>query len=164
MNINLTKLFQAAVKYDQGDAKRIAHLLKVWGYAREIATLEHLEESEQELLEAAAILHDIGIHNAEKIHGSNAGKYQEIEGPAVAREILKDFAVSEDFIQRICYLISHHHHYTNVDGKDLQILLEADFLVNAYEDALSKTAIRAFREKVFKTKAGKWLLDTIYAV
>ena len=58
MNINLTKLFQAAVKYDQGDAKRIAHLLKVWGYAREIATLENLEESEQELLEPAAIVQD----------------------------------------------------------------------------------------------------------
>ena len=39
-------------------------------------------------------------------------------------------------VERICYLIGHHHTYKDVDGADYQLLLEADFLVNAYEDAL----------------------------
>ncbi len=54
-------------------------------------------------------------------------KYQEIEGPPIALEILKDCSVSEDMIQRICFLIAYHHTYQSVDDIDYQILIEADF-------------------------------------
>ena len=54
------------------------------------------------------------------------------------------------------------HTYDTVDGPDYQILLEADFLVNAYEDQLSPQAIHAVRDKVFRTDSGRKLLDTIY--
>ena len=36
----------------------------------------------------------------------------------------KDIRVEE--IDRICYLIAHHHTYYNVDGLDYRILLEED--------------------------------------
>ena len=64
----------------------------------------------------------------------------------------------------ICYLIGHHHTYKDVDGADYQLLLEADFLVNAYEDALSPKAILAFREKVFRTASGTAMLNAVYGL
>ncbi len=156
-------LIKKAITFDHGDARRIQHFLKVHAYAALIGRLEGLSPDIQEILEAAAILHDIGIHAAEEKHGSSAGKYQEIEGPAPAREILTALGgFSPAFIDRVCFLIAHHHTYKNVDGPDYQILLEADFLVNAYEDQLSSQAIRSFRGQVFRTASGCMLLDTIY--
>ena len=47
---------------------------------------------------------------------------------------------------------------------EFSILLEADFLVNAYEDGLNAENIYAFREKVFRTKAGIELLNMMYNI
>lgn len=63
----------------------------------------------------------------------------------MAKELLaKTGAYTADEIDRICYLVGHHHTYVNVDGIDYRILLEADFLVNAYEDEMSVHARRTF--------------------
>ncbi len=70
--------------------------------------------------------------------------------------------VTEIETERICYLIAHHHTYDNVDGIDYRILLEADFLVNALEDELDKAAIIHFRDKVFETATGTYLLNTMF--
>ena len=156
-------LIKKAIAFDHGDARRIQHFLKVHAYAALIGRLEGLSPDIQEILEAAAILHDIGIHAAEEKHGSSAGKYQEIEGPAPAREILTALGgFSPAFIDRVCFLIAHHHTYKNVDGLDYQILLEADFLVNADEGGLVRAAIENMRQSVFRTGAGVRLLDSIY--
>ncbi|MEW6721096.1 MAG: phosphohydrolase, partial [Thermodesulfobacteriota bacterium] len=89
------------------------------------------------------------------------GKYQEAEGPAVAAEMLMELDYSKDVINRVCYLVGHHHTYTEIDGIDYQILVEADFLVNMYEDEMSPDAIKSTLNKVFRTKTGKWLCETI---
>ena len=67
-------------------------------------------------------------------------------------------------IERICYLIGHHHTYKDVDGADYQLLLEADFLVNTYEDELSAKACKTFREKVFRTMSGTAMLNAVYGL
>jgi HD superfamily phosphodiesterase len=162
--MNISLLIETAIEFDKGDARRIQHFLKVHQFATLIGTLEKLPPQEQEILEAAAVLHDIGIHAAEEKHGSSAGKYQEIEGPAIARHILNTFNCAPSFIERVCFLIGHHHTYTKVDGLDYQILLEADFLVNAYEDQLSSAGIQAAAQQFFKTKSGTALLKTIYGI
>ena len=161
----LAELCKAMIAYDKGDPRRIHHFLKVHAFAALIGRLENIPQETQDLLEAAAILHDIGIHAAEEKHHSTAGKYQELEGPAIARDLLEGFeACNADFIDRVCFLIAHHHTYNVVDSVDYQILLEADFLVNAYEDQLSPQAILSFREKVFRTKSGIALLNATYAL
>ena len=162
--MNIPKLIEAAVAYDHGDARRIQHFLKVYAYAALIGQLEHLPADTQEILVTAAVLHDIGIHAAEEKYGSSSGKYQELEGPAIARKLLEPFSCSPSFTDRVCWLIGHHHTYTGIDGPDYQILLEADFLVNAYEDGLDKDAIRTFRDKVFRTSSGISLLNTHFDV
>lgn len=159
------EVLQAMIAFDAGDAKRIQHFIKVYSYAALIGRGEKLPEAVQQTLEIAAILHDIGIHAAEAKYGSPAGNYQEKEGPVPARELLHEVSgIPEEMVERVAYLIGHHHTYKNVDGADYQILLEADFLVNAYEDDLSEKALLSFREKVFRTQSGTKLLNTIYGL
>ena len=68
------------------------------------------------------------------------------------------------FIMRVCFLIGHHHTYDQVDGLDYQILLEADFLVNSFEDNLDKKTVITFRDKVFKTQTGINILNTMFDI
>lgn len=157
------KLMAAMVEYDCGDAKRIQHFVKVHNFAATIARLENVDEPTTFILETAAILHDIGIHVSEKLYGNCNGKHQEELGPAEARTLMERIGgYTEAQIDRVCMLIGHHHTYTNVDGIDWQILLEADFLVNSFEDELSLDAIRHFKAKVFKTESGKRLLEAMF--
>jgi len=162
MNKKHIALLQEMIAYYRGDAKRIQHLLKVYDFASLIGRLENLPEDQLLLLETAAIVHDIGIKRSEEKYGSAAGKYQEMEGPAISREMLTRLGYATPVIERVSYLIAHHHTYENIQEIDYQILVEADFLVNAYEDALSAKGIQAFAEKIFRTKSGQCLLQTIY--
>lgn len=158
----MEQLMAAMIAYDKGDAMRIHHFLKVYELARTIGRLEGLDERTQYLLESAAIVHDIGIHISEQKYGSSAGKYQEIEGPAEARKLLEPLGYDEAAIQRIEYLVGHHHTYTNMDGLDYQILVEADFLVNLYEDGASEQAQQSAYKNIFRTESGKRLCRLLY--
>lgn len=159
------KMIQKMVEFDARDPKRIQHFLKVYQFAHVIGVEEGISEELQKILDLAAILHDIGIRPSEEKYGRCEGKLQEQEGPAYAMQLLKEFSeVTEEERDRICYLIGHHHTYQNVEGMDYQILLEADFLVNAYEDELPREAILTFKQKVFRTETGKRLLDTMFGL
>lgn len=143
--------------FDEGDAKRIQHFLKVHAYARLIAKGEKTTPHQQFVIEAAALVHDIGIHPAESKYGRCDGKLQEVEGPAPARRLLKEAGVEAADVDRIAWLVGHHHTYNPVDGLDHQILIEADFLVNLHEDAVSSEAVRQACERIFRTDTGKAL-------
>ncbi|MFR4415208.1 MAG: HD domain-containing protein [Butyricicoccus sp.] len=71
--IDIEKLTALAIAYDAGDAKRIQHFIKVYAYSGLLGRREGLDEQKQNVLEAAAVLHDIGIHKAERKHGSSGG-------------------------------------------------------------------------------------------
>ena len=149
--------------FNKGDAKRIQHFVKVYEYAHVIGILEGLDSEVQKILEIAAILHDIGIRPSEEKYGRCDGKLQEQEGPAYAKKMLEEFSeVTKEETERVLFLIGHHHTYTGVDGADYRILLEADFLVNAFEDGLDKESICAFRKNVFRTKTGIELLNKMF--
>jgi hypothetical protein len=156
------KVLEAMIRYDGTDARRIAHAIKVWGYAKAIADIEGLDHAERETLGYAAILHDIGIHSAERIHGSAAGNFQELEGPPVARELLATIGLPDGVVERVLFLVGNHHSYAKVDGADFRILVEADFIVNAQEDSLDARAIAAARESVFRTAGGIATLDALF--
>lgn len=162
--ICITKVIEKAIEYDKGDVRRINHFLKVYTFAKTIGELENLDEDTQQNLKIASVLHDIGIHESERKYNSSAGNYQQIEGPPVAREILNGMNVPENIIERVCYLIAHHHTYNNITENDYQILVEADFLVNIYEDDMNKTQIMSIKDKIFKTKSGNQLLENLYTL
>ena len=116
------------------------------------------------ILEVAALVHDIGIKNSEKKYGYNTGKTQEKEGPPEAEKLLIPLTDDAAFIERVCYLVGHHHTYSNIDGMDYQILVEADFLVNLYEDKEHIKAVRSAYEKIFRTQSGRKLCKEIFAL
>lgn len=155
-------LTQKMMEFDRGDPMRIQHLLKVHRFAQLIARQEQVDPHTRFLVECAAILHDIGIHPAEEKYGRCDGKLQEQEGPAAARPLLAEAGVSPADAERVCYLIGHHHTYDAIDGEDYQILVEADFLVNFYEDALPPESIRRATEQIFRTASGKALCALLY--
>ena len=151
------------VLFDKGDARRIQHFLKVYMFAALIGKMEGLPPEQQEILEIAAILHDIGIIPAEKKYGFNNGKLQEQEGPAYARALLQGAGgYPPELFDRVCFLIAHHHTYEGVDGPDWQILLEADFLVNSFDKNMPEEAIKKMRSHVFKTGSGITMLNNQY--
>lgn len=157
------QLIMQMTEFNRGDAKRIQHFMKVYEYAHLIGKLEGLDAETQKILDIASIMHDIGIRPSEEKYGRCDGKLQEQEGPVYARKMLEEFEeVSKEETDRVCYLIEHHHTYTGVDEEDYRILLEADFLVNAYEDKLNVENILAVRENVFRTKNGTKLLNMMY--
>ena len=162
--MNHNPLIVKMTEYYAGEPQRIQHFMKVYAYARMIGEMEGLSEGEQDVLEAASIVHDIGIKVSEEKYGDIIGKHQEEEGPAVAREMLRNLGYEERVIERVCYLVGHHHTYKNIDGKDYQILVEADFLVNLFENETSNRPASVTLERIFVTEAGKQLCREMFAV
>lgn len=155
---------QAMTEYNKGDIKRINHFLKVHGFAKAIGEQEGLNDREQEILEVTALVHDIGIKLSEKKYNSSSGYYQQIEGPAEAEKLLIPFGYDKEFIERVKFLIAHHHKYNCIDHIDYQILIEADFIVNAFEDDISMETIKDIHDKIFKTASGKKFLEDMYNI
>lgn len=147
-------LYLKMVEFYKTDPKRIQHFVKVHSFARLIGEEEGLDEKTLFVLEAAALVHDIGIKPAMEKYGNENGKLQEQEGPAQAEAMLGQLGFAQDVIDRVSYLVGHHHTYKNIDGMDYQILVEADFLVNYYENEMPTENIRASVEKIFRTETG----------
>jgi hypothetical protein len=160
----LAQLADAMTEYESGVPRRAGHFLKVHGYARIIGELEGLPEDTLFTLETAAIVHDIGIKPSLAKYGSSAGKYQEREGGAVARDMLGKLGFAPGIIERVVFLVEHHHTYEDINGLDWQILLEADFLVNMLEEDMTRPAIEAAYRNVFRTAAGKRICERLYLI
>ena len=158
----LDDLFMDLIAYYDGDPKRIQHFTKVHSYARLIGIGEELDDASLFILEAAAYTHDIGIRVAEEKYGRCDGKLQEQEGPIIAQKMLSQLGFENYIVERICFLIGHHHTYDNIDGLDYQILVEADFLVNLYEDDAGNRAIDKAYKRIFKTETGKKIFRLMF--
>ena len=159
-----TLLIKEMIRYYTKDPKRIQHFIKVHDFARIIGRLEHLGEEELDILETAAIVHDIGIKVSEEKYGDCSGKHQELEGPIIARAMLETLDFADSVIDRVCYLVAHHHTYNEIDGSDYQILVEADFLVNMCEDELSEEALQNTYQNIFRTETGKKICREMYDI
>lgn len=160
--MDIAKLAALAAAYDAGDPRRVHHFMKVYAFVRLIGQAEGLDEQTQEILDAAALLHDIGIHAAERKFGACGGPLQEAEGPSAALPLLKQAGADEAACEQVCWLIAHHHSPGASDALPFRILLEADFLVNAYEDALPPEACRTARTRLFRTRTGTQYLDDLF--
>ena len=138
------------------DVRRVRHALAVLSYAEQI--IEH-EEADPLVVKAAALLHDIGIQEAERKHGSSAGKYQEIEGPPIARRILDQLSVDPDRAEHVCRIVGSHHSARDIDTPEFRIIWDADWLVNLPEEHPEKTEaeIEVFIERTFRTGTGREL-------
>ena len=124
----ITKLL---VDYFGNDFRRITHALNVMKYAEQI--MENHVDCDHELLLAATLLHDIGIKHSEELYGYNNGKTQEELGPPVAAELLASIAFPADKTTKVCEIIANHHSPSRYPYVELEILKQADRIVNKQE-------------------------------
>ena len=162
--MKISDIIVKMIRENRENQHDICHFLKVYAYAKTIGEGENLDLTTQETLEIAAVLHDIACPLCRVKYGNTNGKYQEAEGMILAREFLREFALPDEIVERVVYLVGHHHTLDAVDGADYQILLEADYLVNAGESSYSAEHIRNTLHTVFKTSTGIALLKSIYGV
>ena len=150
------------IEFYKGNLHDIDHFLKFWSFARTIGEQERLDLHTQQILELAAVVHDIACPLCRENYGNTNGKNQELESPALVKAFFSDLSVPEQDTERISWLAEHHHTYKNVDALDYQILLEADFLVNAGESGYKISAIESAKNNLFKTASGLRLLENMY--
>ncbi|UCE50308.1 MAG: HD domain-containing protein [Phycisphaerales bacterium] len=155
------KLVYEMEKYFAGDEKHIEHALAVLNYAEQI---QAVEGGDPLIVRAAAILHDIGIHEAQRKHGSSAGKYQEIEGPPIATEILGRYDLSAEVLEHISKIIANHHSAKDIDTIEFRVVWDADWLVNIpteFPDA-DEAKLREIIDKRLKTGEGRRLAEELF--
>jgi HD superfamily phosphodiesterase len=161
MNELKTQIEKTMVDYLDGDSRRIAHARQVTAFVEQLVAQE---QGDYIIVMAAGLLHDIGIHEAERKYHSNAGNYQEIEGPPIARSILQELGMSAGQIEEVCEIIAHHHSPGIINSRNFKILYDADWLVNLGDefDIQDKTKISGLIDKIFLTAGGKVLAKQIY--
>jgi len=149
--------------YFKQDFKRIGHATKVARYAEHIV---REEKADPAVAIPAAYLHDIGIHEAERKYQSTEAKYQEEEGPPVARDILTNLGAREDLIEEVCDIIGHHHHPRPEETVNFKVVYDADLIVNLEENqkdtVMGPENLAALIEKNFLTKSGSQLARSIF--
>jgi len=137
----------------------IEHTMKVTGYA---TAIQKVEGGDAETIEAAALLHDVGIPKARQVHGSSAGKYQELEGPPIAQAILTPLGVEPERIDHICRIIANHHSASDTETvatPEFKAVWDADWMVNfpgRYRKKSNEERARLIDE-IFMTLHGKYL-------
>ena len=159
--MKIAEILKKMITFSNGNIHDIDHLIKVWTYAKTIGELEGLDPETQFVLEVAAITHDIACPLCREKYGNANGKYQEIEGAPLVTEFLSDTGMTTEQISRVAYLVGHHHTLTDIKGMDYQILIEADYIVNASENGYSKENVENFVEKIVKTQSGRELTGSI---
>ena len=161
--MTISQIMEKMIAFSKGNIHDIDHLIRVWTYAKTIGELEGLDRETQYILETAAITHDIACPLCREKYGNTNGKLQEKEGEPLVREFLSGSGMTDAQISRVAFLVGHHHTFTDIDGEDYQILVEADYITNASENGYSEENIRSFMQKIMKTKSGKKLLQEVFS-
>ena len=143
-------------RYLKSDFKRIGHATRVARYAERIGKNER---GNLAVILSAAYLHDIGIPEAERKHGSSAPEYQEKEGPPITRSILNKLKANEDLVDEVCDIVGHHHHPGPDESLNFKVVFDADLIANL-EDKIKEKPMETKRlteiiEKNFLTAGGK---------
>jgi len=143
-------------RYFHTDFKRIGHASRVARFAEAIGKKE---QGNLAVILCAAYLHDIGIKEAERKHNSSAPKFQELEGPPIARTLLEKLNAKENLIQEVCDIVGHHHHPREVETTNFKVLYDADLITNLQEEnkegTIKKERLERIIAKSFLTDHGK---------
>jgi CRISPR/Cas system-associated endonuclease Cas3-HD len=150
-------------RYFQYDFKRIGHATKVARYAERLVKDE---KGDPAVVLPAAYLHDIGIIEAERRHGSTeAHAHHEQEGLAVARQILGRLKAPEKLIEAVCAIIDHHHHPGPEETVNFKVVYDADLIVNLEEkqkeEPLEREDLNTLIDRDFLTEGGRALARSV---
>lgn len=162
--MNIAEIMKKMIDFSDSNIHDIDHFIRVWTYAKTIGELESLDAETQYILEVSAITHGIACPLCREKYGSTNGKHQETEGAPMVRDFLRDTGLTDAQIDRVAFLVGHHHTFTDVCGKDYQILLEADYIANASENGYERRSVENFIHKIMRTESGKALAKAVFRV
>ncbi len=152
-------------RYFKTDFRRIGHATRAARYAERIGKKE---AGNMAVILCAAYLHDIGIPEAERKYQSSAPKYQEQEGPPVARQILIKLGAKELIIEEVCEIIGRHHHPLETESINFKVLYDADQITNLEErhkkNPMDDDHIQNIIQKTMLTETGKQEARKVLAV
>ena len=72
----VSEAIEKMIAFYKGSIHDIDHFIKVWSYAKTIGELEGLDAHTQEVLELAAVIHDIACPLCREKYGKALGKLQ----------------------------------------------------------------------------------------
>lgn len=157
------KAIELMKEYFNNEERFVNHAMQVTAFAEAIVQGEGIEHSFlQQVVTLAGIFHDVGIPAALAKHGTGAGPFQEREGEPIARELMTKLAIRPDILERVCFIVAHHHTREAVDGPDFQVIWEADALVNIPASWGKRDFGQTLPELIelnFQTKTGKELIN-----
>jgi len=151
-------------RYLKTDFKRIGHATRVARYADRIGREQGADTA---VVLCAALLHDIGIHEAERRHGSTAARFQEQEGPPIARGILESLGAEAGLVDEVCDIVGHHHHPRDEETTNFQAVYDADLIVNREESLKEEGAadpgqLARWVDKSLLTESGRALARKLF--
>lgn len=162
--LTIAQIMEKMIAFSDGNIHDIDHLIRVWTYAKTIGELEGIDANTQNILEVAAITHDIACPLCREKYGNTNGKHQEEEGAPLVRAFLSDCGLSDEQLDRVSYLVGHHHTFQGIEGIDYQILIEADYIANASENGYSRENVTNFLDNIMKTETGKRLARAVFCL
>jgi len=125
------KIVRAMAGFFEDDDRRIEHALRVLHHADNL--MSQRDDCDLDVVVAVALLHDVGIKLSEEKLGYNNGRTQEEYGPPVARELLESLGFPPEKIGVVEDIIGNHHSKSRFDYPELELLKEADRIVNRDE-------------------------------
>ncbi len=151
-------------KYFGENQGLIDHTLAVYHYAEQ---LRQKEGGDVLTVRSAALYHDIGIPEARKVHGSAAGKYQEKQGPPIARRILSEINLDGARTDFICRIIANHHTAHDEETTstiEFKIIWDADALVNLRRKRgkIDEETFRRLIHSTFRTETGLQRAEALF--
>jgi hypothetical protein len=151
----------AMTEYFDGDQKRIDNALKFLEFAGRI--LEK-EEGNPKVVIAAAILYDIGVHEAEREPGRIKGSDQEKDSLPTVRSILERSGSKKDIIEEVCQIIESHNYPEKIDTLNSKIVYDAFRLFNLRDKYYNKDKeeLKKIINKIFLTRTGKKIAEEIF--
>lgn len=162
--MTVTQIMEKMIVCSHGNIHDIDHFIRVWSYAKMIGELEGLDPETQYILEVSAITHDIACPLCREKYGNTNGRYQEKEGAPMAKAFLSDAGMTAAQVDRVVFLVGHHHTLSNIVGIDYQILVEADYIANAIESDYGKGNIQNFLDKIMQTDSGKKICRELFCL
>ncbi len=148
------RLIDAMREAFDGEADQITHALLVLERAQGIM---RDEGGDAKVVMAAALLHDVGLPTAERKHGSSEPRFHEVEGAAIARQVMESLDMDDDSIDHVCRIVRSHHSADDVATAEFNVVWDADRLEETPAEVTWQDEDRVKRliDKVFRTEAGK---------
>lgn len=125
------RIVKLLIEFFGEDNRRIEHALRVLHHADRVMA-EH-SSCDPEIVVACALLHDVGIKVSQEKLGYSNGHTQEEYGPAAAEALLRSIRFPQEKTQVVKDIIGNHHSPSRYDYPELEVLKQADLIVNRDE-------------------------------